>query len=466
MKIEDKNAFLGFFYFKGGFNQKMYNTCVNTFLFFSKSCKQLIANVDFSVRPLRGILFYNLMFFWFLIGLLVLAIEIVIFSLLFLFIQFFYIIFGFIFGVIESIYLYWNKITVLCPKCNKKVDQPIYYCPQCNAEHTDLYPTLKYGILHRKCTCGKKLPTFMFWGKKKLKAKCPYCSGSIEPLEYTPHTIAFIGGKSVGKTFLRNVMCVFLNSYVNERGKRNRRKGTTFFEKIICAFHNWRANRHCWRTKIHPDDKTKVLTIENEIRIGKRPNETQLGVTASAIRINLKRGYHSIVERLYLYDAPGEAFTKEDYMKSYVYYESLQTLIFVIDPLSFPNILQQLDNVRSIQHISTESPVSCFEKWLNSMERVHTDGNLDHLQNVRCAVVITKIDMPELKNLCNLTVDSTSDECKAFIDANGLSRIISLVDNHFNHVKYFAVSCTGGKPDGTPFTPEGLGNLWEWILNK
>lgn len=467
--IEDKNAEVGYFYYKGDFSRMLYNWFVKSYNLFLSGCGFLFyagtnrTNPTFSDNVITAlcIILGGLTCF---LGTLVLFLEFVLLSLLFLIVQFFYILSGFFFLLFEKTVLYWYKISVLCPKCNKKVTNPVYLCPKCNAEHVNLVPSIKYGIFKRKCSCGEKMPSFLL-GKKKLKAKCPHCSGSIEPLEYSPHTIAFIGGKSVGKTFLRNVMSVSLSHIVNERAKRNTRKGHSFFEKIACFFHNWYANRYCWRVHIPDAEKSKVNAIEDDLRKGMRPNETQLGVSTPAIRIDLKRGYRSIPERLYLFDAPGEAFTKEDYMNSYFYYESLQTLVIVIDPLSLPNINLQLANAKSIKHISTESPHSCISKWLNSMQRVHTDGDLEVLQDVRCAIVITKVDMPEFNKLSNLTVNSTSEECRSFLEGND-ARIISLVENHFREVNFFAVSCTGGKMEGTAFSPEGLDKLWEWILDK
>src|SRR5699024_11808434 len=77
-------------------------------------------------------------------------------------------------------------------------------CPDCGAQHTNLPPGM-YGILRRTCSCGRKLPTAFFNGRKKLQAICPNClqrgrTTYLNDRESRPLCIPVVGGRSVGKT--------------------------------------------------------------------------------------------------------------------------------------------------------------------------------------------------------------------------------------------------------------------------
>lgn len=460
--ITDKNACESYFYWKGDLVKTFINSVKTTASFFiTKVSNCLVTTNNTATAIFCGLAILLLP----PAGLLLTVALAILLTALYIAITFAYYVFAWLVWFLEALYVAVNRISVLCPTCNKKVNNPVYVCPKCKLEHTHVVPSTKYGIFHRKCTCGNKIPACAFWKKKSLSAKCPFCNGSITPLEYSPHTIAFIGGKSVGKTFLRNIMCIMLHTYVYERGIRKRKTGHSFFEKVVCSIMNKYNELYCWRETVPKDEQSKIDKIKKEIKEGIRPNETSLSANMAAVRLDLKKGFNNIPNRLYLYDAPGEAFTKEEYLKAHVYYESLQTIILVVDPLSLPNIRYQIPNIKNIAHVSLVSPTSCIEKWLNSMERVHTQGNLDKtLKYVRCAVVITKVDMPELQKLTALSINSSEDECKAFLSDNGEQGLISLVEDKFGEVGYFAVSCTGGKADSVEFTPEGIDKLWSWVL--
>ncbi|MFR5135412.1 MAG: hypothetical protein ACLTEG_10060, partial [Acutalibacter sp.] len=104
----------------------------------------------------------------------------------------------------DRLYLMRKKIFTACNECKSKFLIPTYLCPDCGAQHTNLTPGM-YGILRRTCSCGRKLPTAFFNGRKKLQAICPNClqrgrTTYLNDRESRPLCIPVVGGRSVGKT--------------------------------------------------------------------------------------------------------------------------------------------------------------------------------------------------------------------------------------------------------------------------
>ena len=437
------NAYESYFYWNGDWGKNLKTVCKETFsLSYARASYFGALSLDPNLFWLLRIGFFFAMIASILGCVVFVPLLLLIFSAIFVIVWGLDNLFAYLFWGVERIWLYIRSIYAICPTCNKHVSHPTYYCPHCKAKHINLVPSPRFGIFNRTCSCGAKLPTLLLFGKGKLKGECPHCHASKGvSLDYTSHTIAFIGGKSVGKTFLRNVMCAQLPAYAKSKG---------------------------WSTSVPPEEQNVVSTIVNELRAGRRPNETYLSSQAVAVRLGLLKSSFSVEERLYLYDAPGEAFEQEQHMKSYNYYEHLKTVVIVVDPLSLPSIRYRLSNNNTIiPHISQVSPVNCLQKWFNSIERIHSQGNLKaFLKRVRCCVVITKTDIPELHKIVKLHPGATSQQCKYFLENYGLPEIIPLVEDFFSVVKYFAVSCSGGKPDGVAFSPAGISNVWAWILDK
>ncbi len=81
---------------------------------------------------------------------------------------------------VDYLYRVKNKITTSCPNsgCFEKNVVPVYQCPNCFAEHDELWPG-KFGILNRTCNCGAELPTTFLNGRNKLYASCPKCRKNL-----------------------------------------------------------------------------------------------------------------------------------------------------------------------------------------------------------------------------------------------------------------------------------------------
>ena len=78
----------------------------------------------------------------------------------------------------ERGYLLVKRYRSVCPHCSEKLELPHYYCDKCSAVHKQLILS-SYGILHRICKCGQKLPATFFTDRGRLQATCQKCSGLL-----------------------------------------------------------------------------------------------------------------------------------------------------------------------------------------------------------------------------------------------------------------------------------------------
>ena len=126
--------------------------------------------------------------------------------------------------LVDRIYLLRNKIFTACHECKEKSLIPTYICPKCGAKHTNLTPGI-YGILHRTCNCGEKLPVTFFNGRKELSAECPHCGHALSDRESRPICIPIVGGRSVGKTaFITAFSKEFIENISDDKDNRRLRE--------------------------------------------------------------------------------------------------------------------------------------------------------------------------------------------------------------------------------------------------
>lgn len=438
----DINARESYFYTKGDWGKNLINVCSKAFTK-NTVCTEYFGNMmRYSGKNyfMKVICFFAIVSTTLCTILLVILFSVLFFTL-FLFLWLCYNLFAFLFWSIESAYKCCHGIYAICPTCNRRIDMPVYICATCGAEHPNLLPTAKYGIFCRKCKCGHSIPTSIMWGKNKVQAKCPSCNNTRGiQMNFSPTTIAFIGGTSVGKTFLRDTMASILPDFA-------RKKQIAYI--------------------VLDEDKPEWRALEQRMRQGILPAKTADNLLGNiqAMKIEIQRPQQSVPERIYLYDPPGESFNSEEKLDAYNYYQNLKTAVFVVDPLSLTGIRTRLQ--QTIGHMSMVSAVSCFEKWLNSMESSHFEGNLKYLsKKVKCAVVITKVDIPELIQIVQIPIGASSEECKQFLEDYGAKEIVSLIKNYFEEYQFFAVSCSGGVGMGQEFQPQGIEDVWQWILER
>ena len=313
-----------------------------------------------------------------------------------------------------------------CPRCSKRIKRPHYHCPHCFRSQQALKPSFELGIFRRRCVCGTLMPTSTLWGREQLKTTCPYCHQPLEGM-YVPMTVAFLGGTSVGKTFLCRCIC-------------------TAMEEII--------TKGQWEYHETARDSMLISQMRQEMENGENTMATQYDGTGlvDAVCVDVTNEHNPYPRRIYFYDPPGESFDETARLRAFRYYEYLKTVFVVLDPFSIPEVRQRFQNVISDLSnelgASTKSTRDSIERWLNAMNRYYPGV----VEKISCIVVINKTDIPGL----GLQPGASSEQCRAFLHKYGMGDLISLLEQHFVECEVFAVSCTGGATSSHKYRPMGI----------
>lgn len=359
----------------------------------------------------------------------------------------------------ERGYMLYTGIFTACPDCHKKNDLPYYLCPGCGAVHTRLIPS-SYGILHRVCSCGRKIPATFFNGRKKLEARCPACSKAIESQETKPICIPIVGGASVGKT-------CFLFSATRE-----------FIENIAVKY-SWHTR---FMNKYNEDLYNRVL---NDFARGIKPHKT-VEFNPTAFNYFVKTNNSNREKLLYLYDSAGEAFSNTADLVNHRFYGYLHGMVFIVDPFSIPELLNRYsknigsygDNLKP----STSMLEDVFDKMLINLEQKHSVKR-DKKVNIPCAIVVNKVDAFDLEDKIGenaarelihrddkiKTIENAIDFlCKELFMDCGLGNFLRKVEQKFSSYKIFTGSALGNMPDGSgkKFKPYRVIEPLMWILNN
>ena len=93
---------------------------------------------------------------------------------------------------------------MVCPACSERVPYPGYVCPgPPRTRHRDVRPG-RFGIVRRRCQCGKPMKTLLLFGSSRMTAFCPHCGHLLEhrPGEAPEIVLPFFGAVGAGKTRL------------------------------------------------------------------------------------------------------------------------------------------------------------------------------------------------------------------------------------------------------------------------
>jgi len=248
-----------------------------------------------------------------------------------------------------SNFLYRNyyKIYNRCPDCHEQMDIPIFVCPTCATEHSQLWPSI-YGVFHHRCKCGYKLPTLNLLGRKKLIQKCAACRtpmnneiGSMINIH-----IPVIGGPSTGKS---NYIVMATAQLMEDYGKT---RGYLFD---------------------FPDSNHRLNFESNVHRLSTgSPLVKTTDIIPQAYNLSIKRATNSIGNIVYIYDAAGEAYADETNTAQQIYYQFIHGLIFIVDPFSIDNYahqhLTEIDALRTSIRPSDLDVQKAFERMKAVLE--------------------------------------------------------------------------------------------------
>ncbi len=380
--------------------------------------------------------------------------------ILFIFFSIIYLAFTFLWAV-ERTYMFWHGIFVVCPYCHEKYNLPFYLCPNCNTAHTRLIPG-SYGILKRTCLCGEILPTTFYNGRKKLEAKCPNanCSRTIDVEITKPICVPIIGGPSVGKT-------CFLAASTKD-----------LVEKI--------APRNSWKIRFtNKQNENLYKRIISDYRKGIAPAKT-VDLTPTAFNFFIGSNDWSPEKIMYFYDSAGEAFQNTDQLVSHKFYGFLHGFIFIIDPFSIPELLD--DYKSNLKLYNTRLKPSdlmledCFDAMVINLEKNHRIKQ-DKRIKMPCAIIINKVDAFDLedrigeaaarrlmmKNTDIPSIDHAVNQlCEELFLEWSLGNFLRKLKHKFKRYRFFTCSALGRMPGGVgrPFQPYRVSEPLMWLLGQ
>lgn len=348
----------------------------------------------------------------------------------------------------ERGYLLVKRYRSVCPHCSEKLELPHYYCDKCTVVHKQLIPS-SYGILHRICQCGQKLPATFFTDRGRLQATCQKCSGMLHRghVESRKLFIPVIGGPSVGKSaFLYSAIWKFVEDELPSRG--------------------------CTSKFLESRDESNYSAVTDQLKRGRVPNKTTT-VLPSAFNIAVQGPTGQRV--FYLYDPAGEAFETAGALADHKYYGFSSGCIFLIDPFSLPEVRRSYNAQLTEMEAAVKPGPSAVDDTLNRMV-LSLEENFGLSKTGRAvfplAVVVSKIDAFGLEK--ELVVPpvasngSSEDPVRAWLRQRGQSGLVQKLEARFTRVSYFACSALGRIPDQseTGFLPSRVLDPVRWILSE
>ena len=339
------------------------------------------------------------------------------------------------FGTLWAIdrgYLVFKSIQSRCGNCKRTFIVPMFICPDCGAEHFNLTPG-PYGVIRKKCSCGRELPTTIFTGRSKLEAHCPFCYEHIASSDCRQYGFQLVGSTNSGKT-------TFLAAFWHE-----------YLDKLKAQQH---IEYECF-------PKSEFDKLEEHFLTG------QIIDATSEYNANM----YSVVHRaegktpyqISIYDIAGEAFasleTTNQQQQQFNYCEGI---IMLIDPSDSHDICLESFN--------------CFISNYRGLSGIKSSK----LSDLPISVVISKSDRfkknvgrvkikTEYKRLCSQHNDLNHSEaisiydsvrnkiCRDFLVENGFDNLVHSIESEFSDIAYFSASSTGKEISfGESYEPWGV----------
>lgn len=366
--------------------------------------------------------------------------------------------------LIDRAYLIRKKIFVACNECKNKFLIPTYICPSCGAMHTNLTPS-EYGILHRTCQCGHKLPTTFFNGRKELRAICPCClkegkTTYLQDRESRPFCVPVVGGRSVGKTaFITAFSREFLERVAPAKGLEiefYNDKKKDIYSEIQADFRSGST-----RMTARPQDRTQTSSVSFSFFV-KHP------------KLRPERLMH-------VYDIAGEVFTDNNENEVQRQYEYCQGIILIIDPFSIPTVRAKYEpelTPQDIAGIGKADINGVVNVFMNKLREV-TGLSDRKMSEVPIAVVIGKVDSGSLMQEFSeerigqimeqnpaLTLDRSNAIdylCRRFLVDNEMAGFLNTINIKFKRNRCFIASAIGHTRDAGEYRPMGVLEPMAWI---
>ncbi|MDT4991714.1 MAG: hypothetical protein QOH97_1606 [Actinoplanes sp.] len=331
---------------------------------------------------------------------------------------------------VDSVLLSLRRIRITCPSCGRHVPYPSYKCDGCGKVQRDVRPG-RYGVFHRHCRCSKPMPTLLMLGSHRLDGLCPHCGKELEAhAGAAPETVLPVFGPAgAGKTQL------LLASAIATRALLERAGGVTA-----------PADR--------PAEQWLRQTVEPFARGGVVSKTATAAQHAHSLRLEL-RGRRRVLK---MFDAAGEWFQNPARIAEMAYLEANPTFVFVVDPLTVPNIWNGLESGRREKLASIRAAASPYKVYETTVQTMHRDLKA-RMRTSRLAVVVSKADLirPEVAAAGVSSGDSIENWLAGPLDQGNLTRSMGL---EFASVGYFLTSSlvAGGEADPS------IDTFVSWVL--
>jgi hypothetical protein len=223
---------------------------------------------------------------------------------------------------LESSSLWFRGITLECLACHERVRSPVYECgaPLCDARHRRLLPG-RWGIFTRHCRCGRRLPTLLITGKRRLRSRCPGCGAVLPTGGFEARTVHIVlaAGPGAGKT-------VLLVAALNRLAARGM---ATAKDRIRIADPVRAQEFEAAGAAVAAGDPAGVLATRPSPVI--RPWTFHIG----------RRRAHRLA---YVYDPAGEHLWGDGDLDGWEFLGHVTGVALVVDPFSLPGVARLLDD--------------------------------------------------------------------------------------------------------------------------
>jgi hypothetical protein len=266
----------------------------------------------------------------------------------------------------DSAMLRIRNIRMFCPVCFQRVPYPGYLCPDaptCKRAHRDVRPG-RFGIVRRRCECGKPMMTLLLFGSVRMTAFCPHCDHLLEhrPGQAPEVVLPFFGAAGAGKTRLLFSMVTQLQAW-------------DAAELLTAEFADSVTTR-------------ELAAAEDILRSGTSTSATLTALPRAHV-IRLIAGRETRI--LHMFDAAGERFYTADRTRELGYLGKAKTFVLVIDPLSVDAFWDRLAAERQAElaplRSAAPSPELAYQQAHQAIE-----GMGGRLKEARLAVVFSKAD--------------------------------------------------------------------------
>lgn len=356
--------------------------------------------------------------------------------------------------LVDRIYIEIKHISTSCPNdaCQEHFKLPTYVC-ECGRHHTNLTPG-SYGILHRTCLCGRKLPTTFFNGRENISAICPHCGTVLKGSLNRQISIPIIGTKATGKTCYVNMAVALMKDQIApERG---------------------------WTFEFY--DESDSMNFERafyRLGSGEIPEGTA-DHQATAYKFLLSSPDWKIPKQVYIYDVAGEIFNNTFEVGSQRAYAFSNGFLILIDPFSMAEFAAEFEEEETAAAGAITNDLNdMLDVLLVNLETMYNLKSKD-MMKTGLAIVINKTDMVGLEDLIGESAVQKFQEehpeytnrmqiynilGEAFLQQYGAGNFLRTVKSKFDNIQFFTCSVLGHEPDGTMFEPTRVEEPIMWLLN-